>query len=342
MMLSEEELLEVVERAPLASIDLVVQNRRGQILFGLRKNEPAKGYWFVPGGRIRKDEPLSNAFHRICKEELNLEYESRDASFLGVFEHFYPTNFAGKGEFGTHYVVLAYQLVLQTEPENLPTVQHSKYQWMGEETISDDLEIHPNAKDYFRRVKPVDESVDPVDESVDLENFLATQGYKNKKQYELVAARRDSHNTLLWQTPVLSLTAQAFLLTIALGSGTSPWARIMSAILALCAALASVHLLARHRSFEVAGSEWLQEFEAKNRHKGYDPINTQIDRYKKGSFLSRLLKKGSFLSRLWPESSYLMWKRTLLSFAGFSAAIIIIVVMQWLELLPADLFGAVC
>jgi len=47
--LGRDEFAEVVKRAPLASIDLVVKNSRREMLVGLRKNEPAKGFWFVPG-----------------------------------------------------------------------------------------------------------------------------------------------------------------------------------------------------------------------------------------------------------------------------------------------------
>lgn len=46
----------VVASAPLISIDLLVENEQGQYLLGLRKNRPAQGYWFVPGGRVQKNE----------------------------------------------------------------------------------------------------------------------------------------------------------------------------------------------------------------------------------------------------------------------------------------------
>jgi hypothetical protein len=36
--------------------------------------------------------------------------------------------------------------------------------------------------------------------------------------YQVVAARRQNFDSMLWQVPALSLTAQAFLLVIALGS----------------------------------------------------------------------------------------------------------------------------
>ena len=63
--LSHDEFAVVVEKAPLVSIDLIIENHRGQILLGMRTNEPAKDYWFVPGGRILKDERIAEAFERL-------------------------------------------------------------------------------------------------------------------------------------------------------------------------------------------------------------------------------------------------------------------------------------
>jgi len=74
-MLSSEDFKLVVQSAPLFSIDLVVLNEKNQILVGKRKNAPAKGYWFVPGGRVFKNEPLAEAFARITRTELGIEFE---------------------------------------------------------------------------------------------------------------------------------------------------------------------------------------------------------------------------------------------------------------------------
>ena len=51
-------------------------------------------------------------------------------------------------------------------------------------------------------------------------------------QYPILAARNQHFNSLLWQTPVLSLTAQAFLFSIALSKGNDTWAIFISSFLA--------------------------------------------------------------------------------------------------------------
>jgi 8-oxo-dGTP pyrophosphatase MutT (NUDIX family) len=67
--LNEEEFGRIVRCAPLVSIDLIIRDPERKVLLGLRNHEPAKGYYFVPGGRIRKGELLEEAFSRILAAE---------------------------------------------------------------------------------------------------------------------------------------------------------------------------------------------------------------------------------------------------------------------------------
>lgn len=80
-------------------------------------------------------------------------------------------------------------------------------------------------------------------------------------QYQAVAARRAGFDTMMWQVPGLGLTAQAFLMTIALSPDTGQLARVTSGVLSMVVSFLSVQLLAKHRLHEVADSIWLQEFE---------------------------------------------------------------------------------
>ncbi len=59
---SDEDYLYVIEYAPLVSIDLIVRSRKNDLLMGLRRNRPAQGCWFVPGGAIKKNETVHMAF----------------------------------------------------------------------------------------------------------------------------------------------------------------------------------------------------------------------------------------------------------------------------------------
>ncbi len=137
----------IIKNTPLVAIDLIIRNQEGKILLGLRKNRPAKGYYFVPGGRIFKNETLDEAFRNISKNEIGVELERKQAKFLGVYEHIYEDNFFGN-EFGTHYIVLAHIIDIDFELE-LPEEQHSDYIWLSPEEILKDERVHQYTKNYF-------------------------------------------------------------------------------------------------------------------------------------------------------------------------------------------------
>jgi len=148
--LSRDKFMEIVKHTPLVAVDLIVRNPRAEVLLGLRTNEPARGFWFVPGGRIYKGERIKEAFQRVAHEELGIDLECENARFVGVFEHLYDENFAGSSGFGTHYIVLAYE-VSDVEPlSELPMAQHSRYRWMDVAGLLGAEDVHQNTKAYFQ------------------------------------------------------------------------------------------------------------------------------------------------------------------------------------------------
>nr|WP_242462895.1 GDP-mannose mannosyl hydrolase [Persephonella atlantica] len=136
----------IVKNTPLVSIDLIVENN-GLFLLGKRINEPAKGFYFVPGGRILKNEKISQAFKRITKEELGQEFSIEKGKFLGIYEHFYENSFFDEG-ISTHYVVLAYKIKVKDKLD-LPFYQHNKYVWLTKKEILESKEVHNYTKVYF-------------------------------------------------------------------------------------------------------------------------------------------------------------------------------------------------
>ena len=137
----------IIKYTPLVSIDLVVENQNGQFLFGKRKNEPAKNFYFVPGGRIFKNETLKEAFQRIMYEELGKSFDIKEAELFGIYEHFYKNSFVSN-KISTHYIVLAYKIKLK-EDLKLPKLQHSEYVWFSEKEILENSNIHSYSKAYF-------------------------------------------------------------------------------------------------------------------------------------------------------------------------------------------------
>jgi len=110
----------VVRSVPIVSVDLVVR-RDGGVLLGRRRNEPAKGEWFVPGGRVHRRERLAEAVQRVAREELGtgVGVERR----LGVYEHIYDEAEL-EGVDGKHYVPVGF-LVTPDGPVS-PDDQHEE------------------------------------------------------------------------------------------------------------------------------------------------------------------------------------------------------------------------
>ena len=146
--LNEDDFAGIVRHAPLIAIDLVLKDPEQNVLVGLRTNEPAKGFYFVPGGIIRKNETIENAFERILLAETGCRAALSDATFIGVFEHFYDTSRIG--DCGTHYVVLAYELKFDRRPVIRLDSQHSDIRWMSCNDLLSASEIHQNTKAYFQ------------------------------------------------------------------------------------------------------------------------------------------------------------------------------------------------
>ncbi len=126
-MLPDQEFLRIVDATPLVSIDLVLRNVRGEVLLGRRLNRPAKDSWFVPGGRIRKNERVKEALRRISARELGVLIEA--AELVGVFDHIYEDNFLGVAGVNTHYVVLGFAAHLPEGVVLTPDDQHGELRW---------------------------------------------------------------------------------------------------------------------------------------------------------------------------------------------------------------------
>lgn len=154
MWLPDQVFKTVIQSTPLISIDLVVRNEKNEVLLGKRLNAPAKDYWFVPGGRIQKDESLDDAFKRLINEELglNLNIKRHETNFLGVYEHFYGDNVFDAST-STHYIVLGYEIRLEHEHfKNPPSNQHQSYRWLSEDQILIEQAVHQYSKNYLKKL----------------------------------------------------------------------------------------------------------------------------------------------------------------------------------------------
>ncbi len=131
------------------------------------------------------------------------------------------------------------------------------------------------------------------------------------ESYHALTARSVSHNELLWQTPVLAMTAMAFLLTIALGV-SDDWRRALAAGLSAVIAIASAQLFARHSASQLKDAEALNALEGSLMML---PINRKpLPSPRRGLEWPTREALGRRVSRVW-------WFRSLMLFAVVSGAL---------------------
>jgi colanic acid biosynthesis protein WcaH len=138
-----EEWATVVRHVPIVSVDLVVETDEG-IVLGKRRNEPAEGEWFVPGGRVHKHERLQEAVHRVAGEELGVAVTIERR--LGVYEHRYDTADVPDGG-GKHYVPVGYHVSVAHDADLRTDDQHEALDVFPDP--SGTLDLHPYVEAYL-------------------------------------------------------------------------------------------------------------------------------------------------------------------------------------------------
>ncbi|MCJ7763313.1 NUDIX hydrolase [Candidatus Bathyarchaeota archaeon] len=72
---------------PIPSVEAMITKGKSLLLLK-RKNSPAKGEWWFPGGRIWKGETFEETLHREVKEETALAVDI--VKCVGVYNRIFP------------------------------------------------------------------------------------------------------------------------------------------------------------------------------------------------------------------------------------------------------------
>jgi hypothetical protein len=140
----------------------------------------------------------------------------------------------------------------------------------------------------------------------------------------VVAARRLQWDALFWQSPIIGLTGEAFLFSIALAAPTSQASRIIASVLALVIAVASVHALAGQRLSELTDSDWLVDYE---RRHGLGAAHGLVWRNRREELIDEQLKSKDITDRAvaWTRKllrSLTMWFWTMVGIAFAALAVL--------------------
>jgi len=149
MKLPLHQFKQVVRDSVLVSLDLIIIDHCNKILVGLRKNSPAKGWLFVPGGRVHKGEDLGDALQRISTNETGMNLNKEDGTLHGIYDHIYPENAFGEPDISTHYVVIACLFHLRSLVPAPLDDQHEELRMMSAPQLLVHPQVHAYTKNYF-------------------------------------------------------------------------------------------------------------------------------------------------------------------------------------------------
>lgn len=105
---------QILQNMPIPCVDLLAVDVCNRILLTKRNNEPAKGLWWFPGGRVHYKETRCDAALRKLKEECNLA--AATVQELGTYDVLLDNPLLGTVSHGITTVFL-------TTVENLDTLQ---------------------------------------------------------------------------------------------------------------------------------------------------------------------------------------------------------------------------
>ncbi len=121
----------IMKCLPIVSVEALIAMDEG-LLFLRRKIKPAKGEWWLPGGRIRKNESLLDALRREVREETNLELTS--CRLINVYSRVFPER---------HDITIAYLCSCKGNYVTL-NEEHSEYAFFKQ--------LPPDLHPYMREV----------------------------------------------------------------------------------------------------------------------------------------------------------------------------------------------
>jgi colanic acid biosynthesis protein WcaH len=128
---------QILENVPIACVDIAVVSG-GKILLVLRKDAPARGQWWLPGGRVLKGEKMRATARRKALEEVGIDCH------VGPIIHTAETIFPdGPGGIPVHSINSCF-LLYPVDANAANDVQldnhHADHRWV--DSVSPDLDSY--------------------------------------------------------------------------------------------------------------------------------------------------------------------------------------------------------
>lgn len=148
----EDVFLQTVKYFPTVSINLIIKNPDGETLYLRRANQPAKGQWWLPGGRLYNGETFTDAAVRIAEEEADLKGAALIDVSREYFEELFDTDGYSEEDMShyapdithIHYVTTVAYMEVGNDHEVTLDDQSSDFAWSKKS-----LSTHPYQDRYF-------------------------------------------------------------------------------------------------------------------------------------------------------------------------------------------------
>ena len=125
---------EIIKIFPRTCVDIMVIDEQGRVLLMFRNNEPARGQWWFPGGRIYFGETRLQAAQRKIKEECGLDVT--ELVEISTFDLFFSSD-----QMTCHDVTILFKMKVFSYSEIKTDNQSKEYGWFKPEACRD-LKLH--------------------------------------------------------------------------------------------------------------------------------------------------------------------------------------------------------
>jgi colanic acid biosynthesis protein WcaH len=142
MMIDEILYNRILRVMPIPAVDLIVEDENRRILLARRANEPAKGMWWFPGGRVHFLETRVQAAKRKLQEECALM--PVQMSELGTYDVIVERS--DDPAVKVHGISTLYRVRVNSKDGFVLDAQNSEADWqLPQEWLQ--LDLHPFVKE---------------------------------------------------------------------------------------------------------------------------------------------------------------------------------------------------
>jgi len=121
------------KKYPRVGIGVMIQNDKGEVLLGLRKNSHGAGEWSFPGGHLEFGERIFEAAKREAKEETGLEIDEFELISVADEMRYIKTD-------GKHYLNIGIKGKYSGgEPKVMEPEKCKEWKWVSLNNLPDNL-----------------------------------------------------------------------------------------------------------------------------------------------------------------------------------------------------------